>query len=185
MSSTKILYGAYGANRDPGMLRAITGNASLTGKPAIFKDVELCVQGFDQIPDVVAPTAPVPLSPKAIMADAWGKKSGFETYAIRPAKGREVRGRVYKLTTEERALIAEWEMIEFGWYKEMDMKAVLEDGTEVTVNAEGLSDGASIDRVVDGMDYPTYLNDPTNMFKIAEQTQKAFLERSGPVYATN
>lgn len=178
MSNTEtILYGAYGANRDPEMLKAITGNASLVGRLATFKDVELCVQRFDQIPDVVAPTAPVPLSPKAIMVDAWGEEADFETYVIRPVKGGQVAGRVYELTEQERALIAEWEMIEFGWYKELDMTAVLEDGTEITVNTEGLSDDASVDRVVDGMDYPTYLNDPTDMFKVAEQAREDFLAR--------
>lgn len=172
-----ILYGAYGANRDPEMLKAITGNAGLVGKPATFKDVELCVQRFDQIPDTVAVTAPVPLSPKSIMVDAWGESSDFETYVIRNAKGGEVTGRVYELTPQERALVAEWEMIEFGWYKEMDMTAMLENGTEVIVNTEGLSDGASVDRVVDGKDYPTYLNDPTDMFKVAEQVRLDFLAR--------
>jgi hypothetical protein len=178
MSKTEtILYGAYGANRDPEMLKAITGNTNLVGKVAIFQDVELCIQLFDQIPDVVAPTAPVPLSPKAIMVDSWGESSDFETYVIRHAKGSEVAGRVYELTSQERALIAEWEMIEFGWYKEMNMTAVLEDGTSVSVNTEGLSDGASIDRVINGIDYPTYLNDPTVMFKVAEQARDDFLAR--------
>jgi hypothetical protein len=178
MSNTEtILYGAYGANRDPEMLKAITGNASLVGKLAIFKDVELCVQRFDQIPDVVAPTAPVPLSPKAIMVDSWGESNNFETYVIRSAIGSVVIGRVYELTAQERALIAEWEMIEFGWYKKMDITAVLEDGTEISVNTEGLSDGASVDRVVDGTDYPTYLNDPTNMFKVAKQAREDYLAR--------
>jgi hypothetical protein len=92
-------------------------------------------------------------------------------------KGSEVAGRVYELTSQERALIAEWEMIEFGWYKEMNMTAVLEDGTSVSVNTEGLSDGASIDRVINGIDYPTYLNDPTVMFKVAEQARDDFLAR--------
>jgi hypothetical protein len=79
MSKTEtILYGAYGANRDPEMLKAITGNTNLVGKVAIFQDVELCIQLFDQIPDVVAPTAPVPLSPKAIMVESWGESSDFK-----------------------------------------------------------------------------------------------------------
>lgn len=178
MSNTgTILYGAYGANRDPEMLKAITGNAGLVGRLATFKDVELCVQRFDQIPDVIAPTAPVQLSPKKIMISAWGEESDFETYVIRPAKGGRVAGRVYELTEQERALIAEWEMVEFGWYKGVNMTAILEDGAEITVNAEGLSDGASIDRVIDGMDYPTYLNNPTDMFKAARQTREDFFAR--------
>ena len=77
----------------------------------------------------------------------------------------------------ERALIAEWEMIEFGWYKDMDITAVLEDGTEITVNTEGLNEGAAIDRVVDGIDYPTYLIDPTDMYKVAEKAREDFLAR--------
>ena len=176
MATTEtILYGGYGANRDPEMLRAITGNSGLLGRAATFNDVELCVQKFDQIPDVVSTNAPVPKSPKEIMVGSWGEGSSFETYTIRRKDSGTVTGNVFEVTTKERALIAEWEMIEFGWYKRMNVAATLEDGTKITVEAEGLEDGQSFDRVVDGMNYPTYLNDPAVMFKMAESVRQDFL----------
>ena len=177
MGERTILYGGYGANRSDEMLRSITGNQLLTGKPAIFQDVELCIQRFDQIPDTISSVAPVPKSPKSIMIESWGKSSSFETYTIRHMAGGRVAGAVFELSKVERALIAEWEMIEFGWYKRMQLIAVLEDGTKVTVENEGLGDNQDIDRAVDGLDYPTYLNDPTEMFKVADKAREDYLLR--------
>jgi hypothetical protein len=170
-----ILYGGYGANRDPEMLRAITGNPHLQGRAATFKDVELCVQNFSQIPDVVSPDAPVPKSAREIMHASWGDRQDFETYTIRPRAGSTVSGNVFELTPLERALIAEWEMIEFGWFKRMPLVAMLEDGTEITIETEGLGDNQEIARILDGTDYPTYLIDPSDMFQMAETVRKDFL----------
>jgi hypothetical protein len=176
MNTTEtILYGGYGANRDPEMLKAITGNPNLLGRAATFKDVELCVQRFDQIPDALASTAPVPKSPKEIMVGSWGENSDFETYTIRPSEGNAVSGNVFELTSLERALIAEWEMIEFGWYKRMNIIAMLEDGTEITVETEGLGDDQLVDRVIDGIDYPNYLNDSIGMYTMADKVRAEYL----------
>lgn len=178
MRTNTILYGAYGANRDPKMLEAITGNPNLVGKLAIFQNVELCVQGLAHIPDTVPTTSPVTISPKKIITDEWGH-SNFETYTIRRANGTQVRGRVYELTPQERALVAEWEMIEYGWYQSMDITATLEDGTKLIVNTEGLRDGSLIDRIVDGLEYPTYLNEQSVMLASATQTREDYFMRVG------
>jgi hypothetical protein len=175
MAGETILYGAYGANRERGMVRAITGNSHLIGRAATFYDVELCVQNFDQIPDIVSPTAPIPKSPKELIRASWGDGSDFETYTAQYRAGSMIAGNIFRLTLQERALIANWELIEFGWYKRMNVTATLKDGTMVTVETEGLGDGQQIDRVVDGMNYPSYLNNPTRMFEIAARVREDFL----------
>src|SRR4051812_23050748 len=117
MANTEmILYAGYGANREPEMLEHIIGRVpNVLGKVAIL-DVELCVQKLSQVTQDVAETAPVPKSPHAILVEAWGDDAAFETYASRKKNGSIVDANLFEITPEERALIAEWEMIEFGWY---------------------------------------------------------------------
>lgn len=177
MAQKTILYGGYGANRDLSMLQAITGNDRLKPIPAVFHDVELGVQRFDQVSDKLSATAPLPFTPKELIINSWGRESTFETYVIRRKKGSRVNGCVFELTPLERALIAEWEMIEFGWYKRMHLKATLETGEEKEIETEGFDGSEEIDRVVDGLNYPTYLNEKEDMLKAAENVRKEYLKR--------
>jgi hypothetical protein len=175
-----VLYAGYGANRDPAMIEAIIGEAPnlLTNSRLILQNVELCVQRVDQTPDVVVPGAPAPLSIREILEDPgnWGPNSGFETYTIRRKQGGLVLASLFKLTQEQRALVAEWEMIPYGWYEEM---SVIGNVWGVTLGAdtEGLRQGQEIDRVVDGINYETYLIDPAKMHEVAVKTRKEYYER--------
>jgi hypothetical protein len=47
----------------------------------------------------------------------------------------------------------------------------------ILARTEGLRNGQEIDRVVDGMSYPTYLNDRAKMHLIAEKTRQEYYER--------
>ncbi|MDB5175696.1 MAG: hypothetical protein JWM81_554 [Candidatus Saccharibacteria bacterium] len=172
-----ILYAGYGANRDPEMIRAIVGGVStIIGNVAIH-DVELCVQRYDQITDDVSDAAPVALSPKQIINSAWGEQSNFETYAIRPSQSSTVSAVLFELTPLQRALVAEWELIEFGWYDRMNVTVELEDGTTLQAETEGFANDQHIDRVVEGEGYETFLANPTAMFKTAEKARSDYLEQ--------
>jgi hypothetical protein len=171
-----ILYAGYGANRDLAMLSAITGNDNLKGQPAVLQDLELCVQNADQVPDIILADAPAPVSPFTTIAATW-HGTEFETYTIRRKKNSQVKGQVFELTEQERALIAEWEMIEFGWYKRMQVSAILENGEIITAETEGLGDDQEIDRSVGGLDYPTYLNKKEDMLRNAKEVRKKYLAR--------
>lgn len=172
-----ILYAGYGANRDPQMIKEITGREPYVIGRVALKDVELCIQRFDQIPTEVVSTAPVPVAAREIMIDSWGQQSDFETYTVRPREGSMVDGMLFELSPEERALISEWELIEFGWYERLPVTVVLEDGSEKLAETEGLRDGQEIDRVVSGSRYSTYLNDPADMYKIAKKSRREYFER--------
>lgn len=176
MSET-VLYAGYGANRDSKMMEAIIGDAPKILGQAAIKDVELCIQRHDQITDTVVSTAPAPLSPRQIMVGAWGEQSNFETYAIRPKDGSTVNATLFELTQLQRDLVAEWELIEFGWYNHMSVSVTLEDGTELQAVTEGFISGQDIDRVVDGNEYETYLADPTDMFITAKKARLDYLEQ--------
>lgn len=170
----QVLYFGYGANRDPRMIEAITGNKNLVGKPAVLKDWELCVQRFDQIPSEIIPSAPAPFSPQDAVRRSWNED--FSTYVIRPAKGKEVHGTMWELTPQDRELLRDWELIDFGWYKGVSVEIETEDG-KLQVQTEVLGDGQGIDRVVDGQDYPTFLNELTDFQRNAEQSRKEYFAR--------
>ena len=103
----KILYFGYGANSQREMMEAITGNRNLKGQPAILKGYTLCIQKLSQAPDSV----------KKILRESWG--DNFETYIIKPDKNGEVAGTIWELSPQDREVVRDWEMIDFGWYKDM------------------------------------------------------------------
>lgn len=173
--SESILYAGYGANRDPQMIMAIVGDTPKTLGTVCIQDVELCVQRIEQITDNTVDTAPAPLSPKHIIDGAWGEQADFETYAIRPAQGSTVSATLFELTPLQRALVAEWELIEFGWYDRMQVDVDLEDGTKIQAETEGFVSNQDIDRTVDGRHYENFLADPRAMLETAEKARLDYL----------
>lgn len=176
-TSETLLYAGYGANRDLEMMKAIVGDTPTVVGGVAIQDVELCVQRQDQITNEVSDTAPATLSPKMVIDGAWGKKSGFETYAIRPHEGSSVSATLFELTHPQRDLVAEWELVEFGWYNQMPVMVVLEDGSQVQAITEGFVQGQDIDRVVDGQIYETFLADQNAMYEAAEKARVDYLEQ--------
>ncbi len=139
----------------------ITQRTGWEGKHVVLKDWELRVQPIDKVPDIVTENSPAPVSPRKILQGSWPNEGrDFVSYTIRPAGGKEVHGTLWELTKEERELVRNWELIDFGWYKDAKVKVILDDGTELEVQTEVLGDGQEIDegRVIDGRDYPNFLN---------------------------
>lgn len=170
----KILYFGYGANRDPKMMEWITGNKNLVGKPGILKGYKLCVQRLDQIPDTVAPTAPAPYSARAnVISGGWPET--FESYIIKKDAQGKVHGTIWELAPQDRELVRDWELIDFGWYK--DITAETTDGKKVTVETEGLREGQKIDREVDGKNYETWLQPPKDFERIATKSRQEYFDR--------
>lgn len=175
MHMAEVLYFGYGANRDPKMMEWITGAKNLKGKPAVLKGFKLCVQRLDQIPDTVAPTAPAPYSARENVAANW--PSSFTSYTIKNDTEGEVHGVVWELSEQERELVRDWELIDFGWYRDISAKVTTEDDQEVEVQTEGLRIGQEIDREVDGKNYETWLNPPSEFERIATRSRGEYLER--------
>lgn len=170
----KVLYFGYGANRDPLMMETITKSKGLSGVPAVLKDWELCIQGIDKVPDIVAPNSPAPVSPRHILKGSWPNEGrDFASYTIRPAKGKEVRGTLWTLSDEERALVKNWELIDFGWYQDATVPVEV-DGQIVEVETEVLGDGQELNKVVDGKEYPIFLNEVEDFRRSTEESYNAY-----------
>lgn len=176
MSKDTIQYFGYGANKTRRMMEAITGSKNLVGRPATLKGYGLRVQRFDQIPDVVLSTAPTPVSPRKIIKDNWPET--FETYTIEPDPESEVSGTIWELTSLERELVRDWELIEFGWYKDHAAQLLTRDGKLINVQTEILGDGQETDRIVDGTNYEPWLNDPEDFDRIATKSREEFFART-------
>jgi len=163
----KILYFGYGANSQREMMEAITGNKNLAGQQGILRGFKLCVQRMDQVPDL----------PKRILKDSWG--DDFETYIIKPGEETdEVMGTVWELIPLERELVRDWELVDFGWYNDIEGKAVTKDGQEVEIQTEGFREGQEVDREVDGKNYKPFLNRLEDFQRVAEKARKEYLERT-------
>lgn len=169
----KVLYFAYGANKTLEMMAAITGNKSLVGSDATLNGYGIYVQKLDQVPDIVAPNSPAKISPQKILRDVWNEN--FETYVIKPNADKKVSGTVWELTPLERELVRNWELIDFGWYKDAVVKIKTDNGDEIEVQAEILGDGQDVDREVNGLDYPPFLNRLEDFQRVAEKAREEYM----------
>lgn len=152
-----MYYFGYGANRDSAMIEAITGK-SLHGRPAYIEGWELCVQNLSNIPEI----------PREILQDAWGDH--FESYVIREGTGL-VNGTLWELHPEDRVRVAKWELIPYGWYKNRGVRAFPEDEPRGLQSVTEVIENQSIDRIVDGMNYKTFLMDREEILAHAERVR--------------
>lgn len=156
-------------------MEAITGNPNLVSKQGVLRGFKLCIQRRDQVPNTVFSNSPVQISPRQIIEENWGEE--FETYMIKPGKKTDVvMGTVWELTPLERELVRDWELVDFGWYKDMRVR-ILVNGQEVDVQTEGFREGQEVDREVDGIDYPPFLNNLSDFQRVAEKARREYLER--------
>ena len=87
-------------------------------------------------------------------------------------------GTVWELIPLERELVRDWELVDFGWYNDIEGKAVTKDGQEVEIQTEGFREGQEVDREVDGKNYKPFLNRLENFQRVAEKARKEYLERT-------
>lgn len=164
ISPKKIIYFGYGANRSLEMMQAITGNTDLVGYPAVLKGFKLCIQRLDQ----------TPIKVQKILRQSW--LDNFESYIIAPGEEKdEVLGTIWELTSLERELVRNWELIDMGWYKDMVIKVTTQDGRKIDAQTEGLRDGQVVDRKVSGKKYKTFLNPVRDFEKSAKQSREEYL----------
>jgi hypothetical protein len=173
----KVLYFGYGANRDARMITAITGKpeSELVGHPAVLEGYTLAVQRLDQIPDTISPDAPIRISPQQLLREVWGED--FESYVIKASPNGKVNGTVWELTEDERERVRDWELLDFGWYHDVEGRVRLDDGSEIAVVTEALDDYQQIDREVDGMNYETWVIPAQYLEREAVRTRGEYDER--------
>jgi hypothetical protein len=177
MNEELIPYFGYGANRDTQMMEEITGAQGLVGSPATLKGWGLCVQRIDQVPNVVLASAPAPVSVRTLLDNAC--PPDFVSYTIRPDPDNEVTGMIFMLNPLQRELVRNWELIDFGWYRDIKVSVVTPEGESIPVQTEALGEGQEVDREVNGHDYPTFLNDREFMRTNAESARSEYFEMIG------
>jgi hypothetical protein len=170
-----IKYAAFGPNRDPLMMNAITGGAKVIGRVAIL-DVELCAQRMDQTPD--KPVSEGLPTPRGILVPKWGPDRIAEV--ARRAPDKIIDGMLYELDPFELALLKEWELIDLGW-KTQELVAVRRtDGTEIhsetdVALADLITPDQEIDHILDGLLYRTYPNNNApELHSAAEEVRRNY-----------
>lgn len=152
----KLYYFGYGANKDFEMMKAINGR-SLKGRPAYIEGFELCVQQLNNIPKL----------PQKILRKAWGDY--FESYVIREGRGR-VHGTLWEINPKDRKHISEWELIPDGWYIDIKVTAILDNGKNVQAVTDAVKN-QPIARIVNGAQYKIYLMEAEQMWEHAKQSR--------------
>lgn len=131
--SEKVAYFGYGANRDPRMMGWILKRNpdTLAGYDAALEGYGLAIQRLDQVPDKVVQDAPAPRSARDLLKESWDED--FMSYVIFPSPEGRVSGVMWKLTPEERERVRDWELIDFGWYEDVEVSVRDSAGDEHTV----------------------------------------------------
>jgi hypothetical protein len=178
--SERIAYFGYGANRDPRMMGWILGQDpdTLTGYLASLDGYGLAIQRLDQVPDKVVQSAPIPRSARDLLKENWDED--FMSYVIFPSPGDKVSGVMWELTPEDRERVRDWELIDFGWYEDVEVSVRDSAGDEHTVVTERLGSGQEFAHEVYGTRYVTWLNDPEKFRVVAEKAAREYDERLGP-----
>jgi len=174
MEQQKILYFGYGTTRELEMMKAITGKENLIGKQAILKGYSLYIQKLDQISDEIFPNSLEPISARQILRNNWGEN--FTSYTMKSDENKEVKGIVWELDELDFELLKNWELNEYGWFKDLKTKVTLENGEIIDVITGELGDGQEIDHEVKDVDYQSYLIEKDRLLKRAEEVRKLYLE---------
>jgi hypothetical protein len=154
----KVKYFGYGANRSSEMMEAIIGRKP-EGYSAKLRGYELCVQEWEEIPEET----------REILSNNWG--SDFRTYCIRPKEGSLVTGQIWLLTEAERELVNNWEF----WYEPIEVQVEGREGTISGIETEMIND-PKISQVVEGENYPTFLNKKERMLEVATRVREGYLK---------
>ena len=176
--SERIVYAGYGAMREVELMEALTGETDLYSHLGRLQGVELCIQGLDQIPDVAPKEVPPELAPRRLLEATWG--GDFKAYGVRPKVGEVVVANLFRLTPLQIALVEEWEMVSLGLHKPLELEVVLVNKAITwapTAITYGLAEDAPVERVVDGRNYRSFLNDEDRMIELAAQTRRDYLAR--------
>lgn len=174
MSNTTVKYFAYGSNRNLEMIAAIIGRHKIVGEKAVLPGFELCIQKIDQIASAVLPDAPAPISPQKTIRDIFG--DDFELYIMRINPKGKVHGTIWDISPEEREMVRDWEMLDYGMQNDVKSQAINTDGKKIDVVAEGLTNREiEVDRVVEGDQYDDFIVSKQKIIDVANKSRQEYL----------
>lgn len=171
---SEVLFAAYGDMKNT--LPVLLGRELGVGRFATLQGVELCIQSFDQVPDVVVPNAPAPISPKTVLSEHWD--GNFRTYALQKVDQKQTPALIYGLSAEERQMVLEeWNLGDFGWFQDLTVRAVTSDGSELEVVTDVISTEQSATAFShDGSPFLPSLNGSKSI-EVAALVRSAYLDR--------
>ncbi|MDP3728838.1 MAG: gamma-glutamylcyclotransferase family protein [bacterium] len=160
----KIFYFGYGANAYPEMIEALLGRKA-KGKKAILKDYGLFLQSFSEVPSKAQ---------SLLQKCGWGKT--FLSYIITPCKGSVVHGTLWEMTSQERAIIGEWELHHF-WYIPIKVRIDTKNKKGILVQTEIIPQYSTDKKPIIKEKYSSFPNAKTKMLHLARKVRKEFLEK--------
>jgi hypothetical protein len=153
-----VKYFGYGALKSEEVIESVIGRRP-DGVPGILHDMKLCIQELKDLPAIT----------QEIVKRRW--PSNFRSYTITPEKDSAVSGVIWDITAKERAVIAEWELVETGWYTLTNVDVQNELREIVPATTEVMGEGQTYSSVVDGTQYPALLNSPEDHARVAKEVR--------------
>ena len=160
-----VYYFGYGANRDIEMIKAITGVDPIWGKEGLLKDYQLYLQPLKYVIDPKDFGQHDSFGAKTRLQGKWSKD--FKSYVVKKVPGSLVTGTIWKITTNDFRWINNWELVDFGWYKIALDTAETKEGQKYVVYVQLLTDKDNPGEKVNGLNYPTYINDKKEILSVA------------------
>lgn len=141
-----IHYFGYGAMANPAIMEALLGRLPKSDSRGILKGWSLAVQNLSHLPNVPKEYGGVEINPQALMRQEWGDH--FRSYTIVRNGSGTVYGTVWSyLKPHEQELLREWELIPWGWFKDVPEVSVRTVGL-TTCCTESIGDGQDYDREI-------------------------------------
>ncbi len=147
-----VNYFGYGANSSLKMIEAIIGRRP-EGSDFYLDNYELVIQSWEEVPDDV----------QQALKRYWDPS--FRTHCIRPVRAKRVFGRLWQITPEERKLITAWEF----WYEPITLRVETKRGS-IEIETEIMNSPKL--EVVNGENYPVFLNNEKKMLDTARETRE-------------
>lgn len=175
-----VHYFGYGAMANPAIMEALLGRLPKRNRQGGNPRLEgwsLVVQNLDHLPDIPKVHNGVEINPQARMRQEWG--DDFLSYTIVPNPDGTVCGVVWEyLTHRERELLREWELIPWGWFKDLPEVSIRTSGY-VYCCTESIGDGQYYDREIGFITEtnPPLLMPEADVIAQANKVNKEFFSR--------
>lgn len=131
MSTNTVKFFSYVVKENVEGIRALLGRRKLLYEEAEIEGYELCIQRVDQVLDKVPQSSPINISPRTLLLKTYSPE--YELYTIRPCIGSSVPGKIWYISPEEYAIWREYELIDYGLQRDINVQAVTDSGDTINV----------------------------------------------------
>lgn len=174
--ANNILFFGCGTHKDRLMMSYILGKqeSELVGKEAILQGYSLGIQRLDQTPMDPIPSMSKLVSVQDLLRINWGED--FQSYALVPNPTGKVSGVVWELNSDDLELIKYWELVDFGWYDEIEVIVKTTEAESLTVRTVCARVGQKMDKLIDTKEYRVWLQDHKLYKIVTEKSRQKYWE---------